>query len=140
MFFGSFSYSLDNKGRLVVPSKFRLATTDTLYAMRGHEKCLSLYPEESWVELQKRIGRLDYNQKASRDYMRVMLASVIELVIDNHGRIQIPVATCKHYGLDGAVRIIGIGDHIEIWSEVAWQNYEQEADARFEATTETLGE
>ena len=138
MFFGSFAYSLDNKGRLVVPAKFRLATDDTLYALRGHEKCLSLFPVAAFEKLQDRIGRLDYNQKAARDYIRVMLGSTIEMTIDSHGRIQIPVTTCKQYGLEGLVRIIGVGDHIEVWSEDAWKQYEQAADASFEATAESL--
>ncbi len=138
MFFGNFIYSIDNKGRLVIPAKFRLAVNDTLFAMRGYEKCLSLYPESSFNQLQVNIAKLNFNQKDARDYIRIALASTFELTIDNHGRIQIPAAISKLYQLEGTVRIVGVQDHLEIWSAQAWEDYEASADAVFEKTAERL--
>jgi MraZ protein len=138
MFFGNYVYSIDNKGRLVIPARFRLAVNDALFAMRGYEKCLSLYPASAFETLQAELEKLSFTQKAARDYMRITLASTIEMTIDDHGRIQIPAATVKQYGLEGPVRLIGVKDHIEVWSEAAWKAYETEADASYEATAETL--
>ncbi|MFA5235508.1 MAG: division/cell wall cluster transcriptional repressor MraZ [Bacilli bacterium] len=138
MFFGNYVYSIDNKGRLVIPARFRLAVNDALFAMRGYEKCLSLYPSSAFEALQADLEKLNFTQKAARDYMRITLASTFELTIDDHGRIQIPAATAKEYRLDGAVRLIGVKDHIEVWSEEAWRAYQAEADASYEATAETL--
>ena len=140
MLFGNFTYSIDNKGRLVIPSKFRMSINDTLYAMRGYEKCLSLYPQASFDKLEADIAKLSFTQKASRDYMRVALSSTFQMTIDDHGRIQIPAATLRQYGLEGEVRIVGVNDHIEVWSEQAWTAYEEEADASFEATAASLKE
>ncbi len=138
MFFGNYVYSIDNKGRLVIPARFRLAVNDVLFAMRGYEKCLSLYPEAAFDALQADLEKLSFTQKAARDYMRITLASTIELSIDNHGRIQIPAATAKEYRLEGTVRLIGVKDHIEVWSETDWKAYQAEADAHYEATAETI--
>ena len=138
MFFGNYVYSLDSKGRLVIPAKFRLAVNDVLFAMRGYEKCLSLYPQDTFEKLQSDLEKLSFTQKAARDYMRIALGSTFELTIDNHGRIQIPNAIAKSYGLEGDVKIIGVKDHIEVWPLEVWEAYAKDADASFEATAETL--
>jgi len=138
MFFGSFVYSIDNKGRLVIPSKFRLAIGATLYALRGYDKCLSIYPEAAFEKLQHEIESLNFHSKASRDFIRVALGSTMELTIDDHGRIQIPTKTANQYQLSGSVVVVGVHDHIEIWSEKAWDEYREKADAEFETTSEGL--
>ncbi|HAK05437.1 MAG TPA: division/cell wall cluster transcriptional repressor MraZ [Firmicutes bacterium] len=140
MLFGNFTYSIDSKGRLVIPAKFRMAVNDTLYAMRGYEQCLSLYPQSSFEKLQADLEKLSFMQKGARDYMRIALSSTLEMSIDDHGRIQIPVAIVKRYQLEGTVRVIGVQDHIEIWSEQAWTAYEKEADASFETTAASLAD
>jgi len=138
MFFGSFAYSIDNKGRLVIPAKFRLATGATLFAMRGYEKCLSLYTEEAFSRLEHEIESLSFHQKNARDFIRIALSSTLELTIDDHGRILIPAKVVGQYQLSGSVIIVGTNDHIEIWSEDAWNEYREKADAEFEATSEGL--
>jgi MraZ protein len=139
MFFGSFIYSIDEKGRLVIPSKMRGISGTTIFAMRGFEQCLSLYTQETFETFTKQIQTLNYNQSQVRQYVRLALASVVELSFDSHGRIQIPAETMKTFGLQKQVKIIGVQDHIEIWDLETWQTYEKEQDHMFETHAETLG-
>lgn len=125
MFFGSFVYALDDKGRLVIPAKLRGECGLTLFAMRGFEQCLSLYPAKNFEDLVNKLNQYDYLQADVRPFIRLALASVLELPIDDHGRIQLPVETLKQYGLTKQVSILGVQDHLELWDVDAWQRYEQ---------------
>jgi MraZ protein len=138
MFFGSYQYTLDDKGRLVIPAKMRSESGPVLFAMRGFEQCLSLYTHATFSQLVQQVNAYDYNQASVRQYLRTALASVIELPIDDHGRVQLPVETLKAFQLEKTVKIIGINDHIEIWSATVWQRYQEDASANFEAHAANL--
>jgi MraZ protein len=138
MFFGSYQYTLDDKGRLVIPAKMRSESGPVLFAMRGFEHCLSLYTHATFSQLIQQVNSYDYNQANVRQYLRSALASVIELPIDDHGRVQIPVETLKQFQLEKTVKIIGINDHIEIWSASVWAKYEAEANGQFETHAANL--
>jgi len=132
MFFGSYQYNLDDKGRLVIPAKMRSESGPILFAMRGFEHCLSLYTQTTFAQLVQQVNAYDFNQTNVRQYLRTALASVIELSIDDHGRIQIPLETIKQFKLEKTVKIIGINDHLEIWGAAAWDKYQSEAANHFE--------
>jgi len=134
MFFGSFQYALDDKGRLVIPAKLRGECGSTLFAMRGFENCLSLYPQAQFEKLVEKVSRFDYLQPEARPFMRLALASVIELPIDNHGRIQIPVETLTTYQFNKHLYIIGVQDHLEIWDVKTWEAYEAKQAAYFDSS------
>jgi MraZ protein len=138
MFFGSYQYTLDDKGRLVIPAKMSSESGPVLFAMRGFEQCLSLYTHATFSQLVQQVNGYDYNQANVRQYLRAALASVIELIIDDHGRVQIPAETMKQFNLEKTVKIIGINDHIEIWSAAVWDKYQAEAAAQFEAHAANL--
>lgn len=138
MFFGNYQHTLDEKGRLVIPSKIRHECGKVLYAMIGFERCLSLYPEPSFQKLVSSIERFDYNLKDARDFVRMSLASAIELDIDDHGRIQLSVDTLKDFKLGKTLRVVGVNDHLEIWDESAWSAYQKEQRDQFEAKAEKL--
>jgi MraZ protein len=140
MFFGSYLYSIDEKGRLVIPSKMRGISGNTVFAMRGFEKCLTLYTQETFEKFANQLQTLNFNQVQVRQYVRLALASVVELTFDTHGRIQLPVETMKAFGLQKQVKIIGVNDHIEIWDLDQWTEYEKEQQANFESNAEDLGQ
>ncbi len=125
MFFGSFVYALDDKGRLVIPAKMRGECGSTLFAMRGFEQCLSLYPAKNFDDLVAKLSQYDYLQADVRPFVRLALSSVLELSIDSHGRIQLPVDTLKQYKLSKQVSILGVQDHLELWDLDTWTNYEK---------------
>jgi MraZ protein len=140
MFFGSYLYSIDEKGRLVIPSKMRGISGNTVFAMRGFEKCLTLYTQETFEKFASQLQTLNFNQVQARQYIRLALASVVELTFDSIGRIQLPVETMKSFGLQKQVRIIGVNDHMEIWDLDVWNAYEKEQQENFEKNAESLGQ
>lgn len=138
MFFGSYAYTLDDKGRLVIPAKMRSESGPVLFAMRGFEHCISLYTQQSFALLVQQANAYDFNQANVRSYLRTALASVIELPIDDHGRVQLPMDTIKQFKLDKNVKIIGVNDHIELWSATTWDTYQTEAKDQFETIASSL--
>jgi MraZ protein len=138
VFFGSYVYTIDNKGRLVIPSKMRSMSGSTLFAMRGFEQCLSLFTKETFEQFTNQLNTLNFQQPNVRQYIRLALSSVIELDIDDHGRIQIPNETLKKYNLEKTVKIVGVHDHIEIWDKATWDKFEDTDSADFEKLAEKL--
>ncbi len=138
MFFGYYEHSLDDKGRLVIPSKLRDEIGHFIYIMKGFDGALSIYKEEAFKSLVSEAESLPFNKKNSRDYLRVQLASVCELEIDKMGRIQIPQTLLNKYSIGKEVVIIGVGDHLEVWDKEAYSEYESKANKSFEDIAENL--
>jgi len=138
MFFGYFAHSLDNKGRLVIPSKMRDELGARAFIMKGFDGALAIYKETEFEKLVSEFNSLPFNKKSSRDYLRVQLASTCELEIDKAGRAQIPSQLLAKYQINKEVVVIGAGDHIEVWDKQAYERYEKEAIASFESTAEQL--
>lgn len=139
MFFGSYEHSLDDKGRLVIPSKMREEAGDKIFIMKGFDGCLSIFKEESFERLVKEFESLPYNKKSTRDYLRLQFSSVCELSFDKSGRVQIPAQLLAKYQIGKEVVVIGAGDRIEVWDKKAFAKYEAEAEASFEETAEAIG-
>ena len=138
MFFGSYEYNIDEKGRLVVPSKFRVEAGEKLYLIKGFEGCVSLYTEESFKKFVSQIQNLKYEKKTNRSYMRLLLSSVVELTIDKQGRMLLPVKTLKEYNIGSKVILLGQIDHIEVWDLDSWNSYKEEHDESFELDAESI--
>ena len=140
MFFGSYEHSLDEKGRLLIPRKIKegLKGFSNLYVMQGFEGCLAIYTEEEFKRLTEECNKLSFYKKNSRDYLRLMLASVYELSVDKVGRVQLPSQILEKYEISREVLIIGVNDHFEIWDRYKYLKYEKEANDRFEEIAESL--
>ena len=139
MFYGSYAHSLDDKGRLVIPSKMRDELGSKAYILKGFDNALSIYKEADFEALMNHLKSLDYNSKTVRAYVRAQLASVSELEIDRQGRALIPTALISKYHLGKEVIVIGAIDHIEVWNKADYDPYEKEADSSFEEHAEELG-
>ena len=138
MFFGYYEHNLDNKGRLIIPSKMRDEAGYRVYIMKGFDGALAIYKEEKFIEKTKELETLPFNKKAARDYLRMTLASACELEVDKIGRIQIPQTLLNKYGIGKELVIIGVGDHFEVWDKEKYLIYEDEANKNFEENAETL--
>ena len=140
MYFGNYEHSLDNKGRLLIPRQLKSGPTEgsKLYIMKGYEGCLSVYSESEFTALVEECSSLSYHKKNSRAYLRIMLSSVVELVVDKVGRIQLPTSTLNKYQIGRQVVIIGVGDHFEIWDLNTFNEYQAEANENFETIAESL--
>lgn len=138
MFFGSYEYQLDDKNRLVVPSKFRGSLGQTVYVLKGYDGCISLYTESDFNRYITNLQNLPFEKEKARLHQRVLLGSVDELTIDKQGRLSIPLKTIKKYGLTKEVVILGVLDHLEIWSRDKYAEYIENNEEEFERNAEDL--
>ena len=140
MFFGSYTHNLDEKGRLVIPSKMRDELGLKAYILKGFDGALSIFKEEDFQNLVKELQNLPFNKKNSRAYLRIQLASACELDIDRQGRALLPTQLLNKYQIGKEVIVIGALDHIEVWNKKDYEAYEKNADSSFENIAEELDE
>ena len=138
MFFGKYESNLDEKGRVVIPSKYREELGDKLYLIKGFEGCVSLYKEEDFTNFIDNLKRLQYEKSKVRQYQRLLLESVVELTIDKHGRVLIPTRTLKEYEISSKVTIVGVINHLELWDSIKYDNYKKDNEGNFELDAESL--
>ena len=121
MFMGSYSPRLDDKGRLILPAKFREELSDGLVLTRGQEHCLYAFPMREFERMYAQLREAPLAQKQARDYVRVMLSGADSQIPDKQGRILLPANLRQHAKLEKDVTVIGVGRHAEIWNTQAWQ-------------------
>jgi len=125
MFRGSFEHTVDAKGRVSVPSKFRDIIADRydgrLVLAMDYDRCLTVYPLEEWERLEEKIKTLPMMKQEVKDFRRFLLSSATECELDKQGRILIPPAHRDHAGIAKSVMLVGIIDKIEIWDAKAWE-------------------
>lgn len=140
MYFGYYEHNLDDKGRLMIPSKLRegLSSGSPLYVLRGFDGCLAIYNETAFQTLYKELGEYSYNDKNTRNYIRALLSSVTQLNVDKLGRIQIPVTILEKYEISREVVVIGVGNHFEVWDKKSYLDYENKNSAAFEEIADKL--
>ena len=139
MFFGTYSHSLDDKGRLVIPRKMRDELGNKIFIMKGYDGALSVYKEEAFLKLIEEEETLSFKKKENRDYLRIRLASVVDLEVDKMGRVQIPTAILTKYHIGKDVVVLGSGDHIEVWDEKSYEEYSLSIEDSYEEIAERLG-
>lgn len=123
MFLGSHCPRLDDKGRLVLPAKYRAKLADGLVLTRGQEHCLYVFPEEVFNEILGDVITAPLTNKSARDFRRQMLSGAHSEVPDKQGRITIPPQLRAYAGLEREVTVIGTGRNLEIWDTTAWNDY-----------------
>ena len=138
MLFGSFEHQLDEKGRIILPSKLRTALSEKLYIIKGYEGCLSVFCEKDFENYIKKIQELPYNEKLTRDVVRVAMSSVSELIVDKQFRIQLPREVIERYRISKELTIVGVIDHIEIWNRDKWLEYLALNEQQFDSNSENL--
>lgn len=139
MFFGTFEHVLDDKNRLVIPGKLAKAVTGKkLFIMKGYEGTLTIYPNEYFEKYLAKLQSFPPESKSSRDVLRIALSSVYELELDNSNRVQIPTALVNKYKISKSVVVVGLIDHLEVWSKDKWDKYLEENDKKFEEISESL--
>ena len=121
MYMGEYNHTIDNKGRLIVPAKFREVLGDKFVVTKGMDHCLWLFDMEEWVRLEEKIQALPVTNQKARKLSRFFLAGATDCEVDKQGRILIPAPLRKHASLDKDVTLVGVGGHIEIWDKVTWE-------------------
>ena len=123
MFLGTYTPKLDEKGRLILPARFRDDLEAGLVVTRTQERALAVYPKETFEAMLKPVLSAPSTIKQVRDYQRMLTAGASFEVPDRQGRVTIPPLLRAYAGLDRDVVVIGAGDHAEIWDATTWLNY-----------------
>lgn len=119
MFMGEYNHTIDAKGRIIVPSKFRETLGDTFVVTLGLDGCLFVYPNDEWESFLTKLNSLP-GSKEARQLQRYFLAGATECEVDKQGRILIPTKLRETAGLDKDVVFVGVLSKIEIWSKERW--------------------
>ncbi len=127
MFIGEYRHSIDDKGRLAIPAKFRSSLKKAVVT-RGLDACLFLYPIVQWKKLAEKLANLPMSQSNSRAFARLMLAGAMEVDVDAQGRVVIPEYLRAYAGLEKNIVVAGLYDRVELWSEDAWKTYTARAE------------
>ncbi|MDD6628407.1 MAG: division/cell wall cluster transcriptional repressor MraZ [Lachnospiraceae bacterium] len=117
MFMGEYNHTIDAKGRLIVPSKFRETLGDTFVVTKGLDGCLFVYDNEEWGVFEEKLKSLPITNKEARQFVRFFLAGAAEVEVDKQGRILVPNVLREFAELNKDVVLIGVASRIEIWSK-----------------------
>lgn len=140
MFIGEYHHSLDDKGRVQVPVKFRKDLSKGAVVTRGLDRCLFVYTAEEWETLAEKLARLPIAKANSRAFARLMLAGAMELEIDRQGRVVLPEYLRTYAGLKKGVVIAGLYNRLELWDKEVWKRYRTGTEKQSGDIAEALGE
>ncbi len=142
MFYGEYSHTLDDKGRAVLPAKFRQIAKEKkikkFYLTRGMEKCLFLFPEEEWKNQEEKFKSLSIMKKDARSFNRLYFSGATEIIPDSQGRFLIPTYLKEYADITKEVVFIGVSNRIELWSKTNWEEFTSQHLQNFEQIAEKL--
>ncbi|MEL1134240.1 division/cell wall cluster transcriptional repressor MraZ [Desulfitobacterium sp. THU1] len=138
MFMGEYLHTIDGKGRLIVPSKFREALGERFIATKGLDHCLFVYPQEEWKILEEKLRALPFTQQDARAFVRFFFSGATECEIDKQGRILLPANLREYAQLDKDVVLVGVSSRVEIWSQGLWADYSRQAEDAYASAAESL--
>src|SRR5512135_1708729 len=138
MFLGTYTPRLDDKGRLILPAKFREQLEEGVVVTRGQERCLYVFPAAEFERITEQLRQAPVTSKQARDYLRVFLSGASDETLDRQGRITIPPVLRTYAGLDRDCAVIGAGQRVEIWDAGAWERYLAEQEQVFAEQAEEV--
>ena len=139
MLLGEYQHSIDEKGRMAVPAKFRKLLSSGVVVTKGLDGCLYLYPMDEWTKLAEKLAALPISQANTRAFARLMLAGAMEAPVDGQGRIMIPDYLRKYASIGKSAVVAGLFNRIEIWDESLWEKYRKETEQESGQIAEQLG-
>ena len=137
-FMGEFHHNIDDKGRLIIPSKFRYELGDRFIITRGLEKCLYVYSIDEWNSMVEKLKALPFTKKDARIFIRSFFSGATECEFDKLGRINITSPLVSYADITKECVIIGANDRIEIWSSEGWNNFFDVNSEKLEDIAENL--
>ena len=120
MFMGEYNHTVDAKGRLIVPSKFREQLGDEFMITKGLDNCLFVYENSEWAALEEKLRTLPLTNAAGRKFSRFLLAGATTCEVDKQGRILLPSVLREFAGIGKDAVLVGVGSRIEIWNKDKW--------------------
>lgn len=140
MFMGEYNHSIDTKGRVIVPAKFREVLGDAFVVTKGLDGCLYGYSNEEWKAFEDKLGKLPITNKNTRQFTRFFLAGAAECEVDKQGRILLPAVLREFAGLEKDVVLVGVASRIEIWSKEKWTEVTSEYDDNMDEVAANMEE
>jgi len=138
MFLGTYAPKLDEKGRIILPAKFRDELSNGVVMTRGQERCIYVFGTREFEEMHEKIRQAPITSKQGRDYLRVLLSGASAETPDKQNRVTIPANLRDYAGLDRELTVIGAGSRVEIWDSEAWEAYLAEQETAFANTAEEV--
>jgi MraZ protein len=138
MFMGEYHHSIDNKGRMIVPSKFRDDLGEMFIITRGLDQCLFGYPLSEWSLIEEKLKGLPLTKKDARAFTRFFFSGATESELDKQGRINIPAPLLTYAKLEKECVILGVSNRIEIWSKPIWEDYFTQSEDSFAEIAENM--
>ena len=138
MFMGEYHHNIDDKGRLVLPSKFRSALGEEFIVTRGLEKCLYVYSIAEWKKIEEQLNTLPFTRKDARTFIRTFFSGATECEFDRQGRTCIASPLVVYAGLTKECVVIGANDRIEIWDADEWRKFLDDNSEKLEDIAENL--
>ena len=123
MFVGEYQHSVDQKGRVAVPARFRELLNKGAVLTRGNDGCLAIYRLNDWEMLMDKIAKLPQSKTEVRNYMRFLLSGAVDIKLDNQGRANVPNYLLKFAGIDKKVVFVGMYNKLELWDAAKWDDY-----------------
>jgi MraZ protein len=142
MFYGEYQHSIDRKGRIILPSKFRETakanSIEKFFLNRGFEKCLFMFSEDEWRINESRLKELSFTRQEARTFNRLYFSGAFEVVPDGQGRILLPASLKDFAGIKNEVVLVGVSTRIELWDKERWQEFCRNSQPAFEQIAERL--
>jgi len=142
MFYGEFEHSIDRKGRLILPAKFREVAknqfVEKFFVTRGLDKCLFMFSEEEWRSQENKFKSMPFTKQQTRTFNRLLFSGAVEASFDKQGRILLPQYLKDFADIKKDVMIVGVSNRIEIWAKDKWQEYFTNTRQSFEEIAEKL--
>lgn len=140
MFIGEYQHTIDDKGRIIMPSKFREGLGFNFIVTKGLDNCLFVYPKEEWMILEEKLRSLPLTNRDARAFVRFFFSGATECTLDKQGRVLVPSNLREHSRLLKEAVIIGVATRIEIWSKEEWDIYNNDDSLSYDSIAEKMAE
>lgn len=142
MFYGEYEHTMDRKGRLIIPAKFRQALKEhdanTLFLTRGFDGCLFLFPESEWRDLENRFKQIPFTKAEGRKFNRLFFSGASEVAVDRLGRLLIPRTLKEFAQIKQDIVIVGVSTRMEVWAREQWRAFYEGSRQSFEEIAERV--
>jgi MraZ protein len=138
VFLGTYAPRLDEKGRIILPAKFRDELAGGLVMTRGQDRCVYVFSQRGFEGVHSAIQQATLSDKGTRDFLRLFLSGASDEIPDKQNRVTIPSHLRSYAGLDRDVTVIGVGTRMEIWDTAAWSTYYDQHEDEFAETSQEV--
>lgn len=135
---GEYQHTLDDKGRMAIPARFREKLGERCIITRGLDRCLFVYPEAEWHNLEEKVKSLPLTKGDARSFTRFLFSGASECELDKQGRVIVPQNLREYAGIEKDVVIIGVNTRVEIWAQKEWEAYSARAAVSYEEIAEKM--